>query len=297
MRKVSFLTSANFNRSDGPQLSILIPTYNYLEGVCRILDSLTHCLNYNIEIIISDDSSDENIERIVMTRLHQFNEKLRYIRQKPSLGAVKNWNYLLESAKGEYILLLHHDEYPLDLNFIEKLIYLIDSKNEIDVFVLPCMIAESGKPLREHLPNSVRKTITEHFPLYLFRRNVVGPTSSIVARRQFYPRFDENLKWLVDVDLYYRLRHLTDFWSFQGPRIASLINRPGSITSVLADDILNLNIKELKYIKYKYRNVDNKLILSDIKLIIFIEQIFWTLIRLSCRITSRVKFLISNSKF
>src|SRR6266446_10026845 len=104
------------NRPEGtpsrrPLLSILIPTYDYPEGVVRILRCLTPRLQDDVEIIISDDSPTSAVAESVAPFLDAC-DKIKYTHNARALGPCANWNALLERAAGEYCLLLHHDDIP-----------------------------------------------------------------------------------------------------------------------------------------------------------------------------------------
>lgn len=93
------------------KISVCIPTFNRLEHLKQAIDS---CLNQTFkpfEIIISDDSSDDDTE-IMLKQLKADNQNItiRYKRNQPSLRQVKNVNQLFEMAKGDYIVLLHDDD-------------------------------------------------------------------------------------------------------------------------------------------------------------------------------------------
>ncbi|MBC2709799.1 MAG: glycosyltransferase family 2 protein [Desulfosarcina sp.] len=101
--------------NDFPLVTIGIPTYN------RAHSMLTHAISSacnqdypNIEIIISDNCSNDNTNDVV----NNFNdERIVYIRQKENIGANNNFNECLRSAKGDYFLLLHDDDL-IDADFI-----------------------------------------------------------------------------------------------------------------------------------------------------------------------------------
>jgi len=122
------------------RLSILIPAYGYAEGVERILSGLRVDPPDELEIIISDNSRDEQVSQLVADFSSHYQGKLRYIRNHPGLGAIANWNFLLELASGEYVLLLHHDEYPLGENFARRALGRLSTASEIDVFVMECIL-------------------------------------------------------------------------------------------------------------------------------------------------------------
>ena len=96
------------------KLSILIPLYNYNEGFAKIInciENISDNLFNNYEIIISDDSELPIINNAEIKNLKNKLNHFRYIHNKERLGAVKNWNKLIKLSKGDYIWLLHQDEY------------------------------------------------------------------------------------------------------------------------------------------------------------------------------------------
>jgi glycosyltransferase involved in cell wall biosynthesis len=236
------------------RLSILIPAYGYAEGVERILSGLWVDPPNELEILISDDSRDEQVSKLVADFSPRYRGKLRYIRNRPSLGAIANWNFLLEQASGEYVLLLHHDEYPLGENFARRALGLLSAAPEIDVFVMECILKSPAvTDIRPHLPGMIRKLVLKYLPTYLFKRNVVGPASCLIARRALYPRFDEHLRWLVDVDAYFRLRQATGMWRVCGElKIGSTLGRKDSITASIKNDLMDLDAQERVYLSQKH---------------------------------------------
>lgn len=220
-------------------LSILIPTYRYAEGVYRILARLSPLLLKDCELIIFDDSPDDEVEGEVMRWCATTGMQVTYQHHRPAYGAAANWNSLLDTARGEYCLLMHHDEFPLGDSFVRDLITALRQAPDTDVLMLDCVLVapQSGRN-RRHLPIWLRAFVVNRFPQYLFRRNVIGPTSALVIRRTLYPRFDVRLRWLIDVDVYVRLlkvaKHLRLCPQIQ---IGSILGRSDSITARLGSSI------------------------------------------------------------
>ena len=87
--------------------SIVIPAYNQLSLLQRALNSVLCQKEADYEVIISDDSSDDKIERFIQ----QLNNlDIHYYRHQRGVGAADNWNYGLQMATGQYMILMHHDE-------------------------------------------------------------------------------------------------------------------------------------------------------------------------------------------
>lgn len=279
------------------RLSILIPAYGYAGGVKTILSNFREDALIGLEILISDDSSDDQVGRVVSEESPHFRGKLRYRRNQPRLGAVANWNSLLEWASGEYVLLLHHDEYPLGLEFTRRVLELLEGAPGVDVFVLGCVLRSTdGKDLRQHMPGLIRKLALKHFPTYLFRRNVVGPTSCLIVRRDLYPRFDERLCWLVDVDAYFRLRKTTARWCFcKHLKIGSMLGRKDSITASIKDKLRDLDRQERIYLNQKHPEARVWLASRSHWIPNALENIAWVSMRVFTRLYYRVTYLLRTA--
>ncbi len=119
-------------------LSILIPTYNNIEGIQNILNCLYEIdlkTSEFIEVFISDDSEKSLISESNIKNLEEKFLYFNYIHNKPRLGSVKNMNQLIDLAKGDYFWVLHHDEYWLNKNTILKII-IEDLKQNKDIYFL-----------------------------------------------------------------------------------------------------------------------------------------------------------------
>lgn len=189
-----------------PWLSVLIPAYEHPAGVERILQALQLNTLGGIECIISDDSASRNIAEVVRPYTEGQAQVIRYHRNTPALGAPENWNLLLARATGEYVLLLHHDEFPEDGDFFKKLRQEIIKQDHPDVIVLKCLVPTLGmKRLRQHQPTWLQKVTLKHAHNMLALHNVIGPPSALVLKAPLAISFDPRLKWLVDVEWMMRI--------------------------------------------------------------------------------------------
>lgn len=231
-------------------LSVLVPAFNYRLGIERILTSMRGMGQFPVQLIIFDDSSDDQTERMVSALEGSDAAQITYRRNFPALGAIENWNALLDAAQGEYVMLLHHDEFPIGDYFVRDLVTTLRKHPDTDVAVLDCVLVEpkTGRN-RRHLPTWLRALVVNHFPQYLYRRNVIGPTAALVVRRSMYPRFDARLQWLVDVDVYVRLLRVAKHLRLcPNIRIGSMLGRSDSITARLGSSIPRMAQEERAYL-------------------------------------------------
>lgn len=232
-----------------PLLSILLPTYSYPDGVGRIVRALdAPGLGDQVEVLIADDSPDDAVQSLVQSLATRVSLPLTYRRNMPALGAAANWNSLLDRARGRFVWLLHHDEFPIGDGFLPRLMSAL--RRDADVLMLDCLLVDvSTGSNRQHLPMTLRAAIVRHAPGYLLRRNAIGPTSCLVVRRDRYPRFETSLRWLVDVEAYVRLlRPGTVVVTGASLRVGSVLDRGTSISAQIAADLPRLHREELDWL-------------------------------------------------
>ncbi|GBF79196.1 glycosyltransferase family 2 protein [Aphanothece sacrum] len=116
-----------------PVLSICIPAYNRPEWLKRALISIMKVnaeFYQEVEIIVSDDSSDPSCGEIAQTILKKWSGKWQYQANFPRLGMAQNWNNGIKMASGKYVLVLHDDDFLLT-NSIENILKKIKDFKEL----------------------------------------------------------------------------------------------------------------------------------------------------------------------
>lgn len=117
-----------------PLVTVMIPTYNQHKSIKRTINSVLKQTYSNIEIIISDDSTNEKTKYIIENEYLKKNKhkNIYYIHHNPPLGRSKNYKYLLyEKANGEWVINLDGDDYFEDPTFIEKAIKAINKTPDV----------------------------------------------------------------------------------------------------------------------------------------------------------------------
>lgn len=86
-----------------PKISIGMPVYNGEQYIKSALDSLLGQTFSDFELIISDNASTDETERICREYAGQ-DQRIRYLRQPTNLGAEANFQYVLDEARSEYFM-------------------------------------------------------------------------------------------------------------------------------------------------------------------------------------------------
>ena len=126
-----------------PLVTVAIPAYKdkYLYDTIQCVVNQTY---KNIEIIIVDDASPNDIESVV----NKFNdERISYHRNAQNLGKenpAHNWNKCLSYANGEFFCLLCDDDI-YSPTFVESMLNLADKFSDCSVFrARACFIDRNG---------------------------------------------------------------------------------------------------------------------------------------------------------
>lgn len=118
-----------------PLVSVLIPTYNSPKYFEEALQSALNQTYPNIEIIVGDDSTNNETESLMQKYIVNY-KNIKYYHHSKPLGenGLNNIKFLLNDANGDYVNMLFHD----DLNYPEKISkmmkhYVNDTENEIGI--------------------------------------------------------------------------------------------------------------------------------------------------------------------
>ncbi len=104
------------------RLTIFIMSYNRPEFLSEALDSALNQTYKSIEVILSDNSTDGRVEKLMSQRY----PNVQYIRRTPSLNVLSHHNALIEEAKTEFVTFFHDDDI-LEADYAEKMTRLLDS--------------------------------------------------------------------------------------------------------------------------------------------------------------------------
>ncbi|GAC1424000.1 MAG: hypothetical protein NVSMB67_23760 [Flavisolibacter sp.] len=246
-----------------PLFSICIPSYNHPELVERALQSIIIQDYKNIEVIVSDDTPDDLVKDLVLS----YNAKLNliYYQNSSPLGSPGNWNKALAEAKGEFIMLLHHDDWLAGPLTVAACVRRLQQNNNYNILFGKSMALESKRNVRPAYLNSFYK-----YPFKLILNNIIGPPSNVVMRKSVFQRYDQQYKWLVDLEFYIRLILAGHKFLYLDQKIADIGVHKDQVTRHCVEDG-NIILKENILIFAQYKNQMHK----DLKMY---DQI-WRLLR------------------
>jgi glycosyltransferase involved in cell wall biosynthesis/SAM-dependent methyltransferase len=173
---------------NSPKVSVLIPAYNRPHYLEVALQSALNQTYENIEIVISDDSTTDEVQEMLQPYLRKYPKIIYHRNDRPLVG--ENFNKCIELSSGEYINFLMDDDifHP---EKIERMIpYLLDFPNVKLVTSYRKYVDEEGK----ELPDEANKPIVNKDSIIegkvlgnlmlssLF--NVIGEPTTVLFRRK-----------------------------------------------------------------------------------------------------------------
>jgi Glycosyltransferases involved in cell wall biogenesis len=189
-----------------PFISICIPAYKNIEYLHRLLRSITIQTFKDFEIIITDDSPDEEL-RLWIENYEEL--VISYYKNEPALGMPGNWNAALEKANGEWIKIMHDDDWFATNTSLELFANTAKTSGKDFIFSASNNISLPGGRERPELLEGWRRVMLEENILNLFYLNVIGHPSTVMHKKDENIFYDDQFKWLVDIDFYiqYIQRH------------------------------------------------------------------------------------------
>jgi glycosyltransferase involved in cell wall biosynthesis len=182
-------------------ITIAIPTYKRGKLLKKTIDSaLLQSDKYLFDIIIVDNDSQRNSETERLVRSYD-DPKISYYRNTVNLGLFGNWNRCFELAKGEYVVLLHDDDFLLS-DFLSESMQIVRRNPDIAIFK-PSMFQwhDTGKQEFESSESRKNKFSRLHFLRvnaidYIFMGNYMEAPTGCIFKKNIvieYGGFNNNL--------------------------------------------------------------------------------------------------------
>lgn len=112
-------------------VSIGFATRNHADLLRRALDSLLAQTYTNFELIISDNASTDETRKICEEYANK-DSRIRYILQKENIGGLRNFEFVLSVARGDYFMWAADDDW-WEPEFISVLARALDNRPECGV--------------------------------------------------------------------------------------------------------------------------------------------------------------------
>ncbi len=170
------------------KVSIIVPIYNSEEYLNKCIDSLVSQTESNIEILLLNDGSTDNCDKIIK----KYNDKrIKYV-SKENEGIGKTRNLGIEHSSGKYIMFIDSDDY-IAKDCVEKMYNYAESTNS-DLVISDFYKNINGQLEKFDIPYFESSSLTNN-PQILNMVNM-GPCNKLYKKDLLKNiKFDENLKY------------------------------------------------------------------------------------------------------
>lgn len=149
------------------RVSIIVPVYNVENYLAKCLDSLVKQSLPDIEILVVNDGSKDNSEKIIEGYTQKYPEKIKaYTKENGGLSDARNFG--IDRATGDYIGFVDSDDYVTETMF-EEMLLLAEKHNAKMVISNIQKVDENGKVVQKltQLPNMPEKiTLEKNFSVF-----------------------------------------------------------------------------------------------------------------------------------
>ena len=122
----------DLNVMDNIMVSVCMISYNHERFIRRALESACNQkTTFQFEIIIGDDCSSDNTQKIIMEIVEQYPNLIIPILRHKNLGTIKNAYDIKQRAKGKYIAILEGDDYWVDEYKLQKQVDFLENHPDI----------------------------------------------------------------------------------------------------------------------------------------------------------------------
>ena len=170
-----------------PLVTVLIPTYNRPEYLKIALESVLAQNYWNLEIIISDNSTNDLSEQMLQPYLAS-DSRIKYFSNKgKGFGLAENWNWLMEYPSAEYINWLMDDDFFYPDKISTMMTYYLENDTISLVTSASNLVDEQGKFIKTRCQCADTKIISGHEFGREILRNVANcagePTTALLKKK------------------------------------------------------------------------------------------------------------------
>lgn len=208
------------------KVSVIVPVYNVEKYLAKCLDSLASQTLKDIEILIVNDESPDDSQKIIDRYVNKYKNMKCFKKKNGGLSDARN--YGLKYAKGEYIAFLDSDDYVTN-DMYEKM-YLKAKEKDFDMVVCDINYLYPDKKLRVN--SGIKEDTTDIKKTYL----TIHPAAwNKIFKKELFLNdvFFKKGVWFEDVEFIYRMLPYIKSIGVVHEYFNQYVQREGSITNTV----------------------------------------------------------------
>ena len=192
-----------------PAVSVLVPVYNGEPFLAECLESILAQDYGDYELIISDDGSTDGSAALI-ERYAGRDPRIRWWRNPRNLGIGANWNACLRAARGQYVKYVLQDDKLLASSVLGRMVAALDNDPAVSLVASAAELidAQSQRTRTRYFFRRSGVREGKDVIVYCFEENAnrIGEPSLVMFRKAQARRgFDENLKQMLDLEMWFHL--------------------------------------------------------------------------------------------
>ena len=214
------------------KISVIVPVYNTEKYLPKCLDSLVNQTLKDIEIIIVNDGSPDNSQKIIDDYVKKYKNIKAFEKKNGGLSDARN--YGIKKASGEYIAFLDSDDY-VTVDMYEKM-YKKAISQEFDMVVCDLNYVYNDKVVKAY--SNIKDDTTDIRKAMI---NIYPAAWNKIFKKELFDigiEFKKNV-WFEDVEFIYRLLPNIKSIGVVHEHFNQYVQRVGSITSSIDKRIYN----------------------------------------------------------
>lgn len=194
-------------------ITVCIPYYNNPDQIEFLLQNLADQSFEDFDVVVTDDSTNNAIEPLI----NRFSDRLdiKYYTNEKNLGAALNWNKSIALATGEWIKIMHTDDFFTDRDGLLDFAAHTQSGATFLFSDFSFLYETTGKIEHYHFPERKLKAIYKE-PMILNGNNLIGnPSATMIHKSLKQVIYDPKFSWKVDIHYFIsmikagaRLKHI-----------------------------------------------------------------------------------------
>lgn len=219
-----------------PKVSVVVPVYNVEKYLDKCLNSLVYQTLDDIEIVVINDGTKDNSQKIIDKYVQSFPQKV-FSYTKPNGGLSDARNFGISKCHGKYIGFIDGDDYA-NLNMFKDL-YQKAIKSNFDVVV--CDINYISDNESKCVSSLVETDLMNKNEIKKQMINIYPAAWNKIYKRELFDSgvlFKKNV-WYEDVEFLYRLfPYINTIGAVKKPLI-NYVQREGAITKTFDKRLYN----------------------------------------------------------
>ena len=219
-----------------PKVSVVVPVYNTQKYLEKCLDSLVYQTLDDIEIIVVNDESSDDSQKIIDRYVQAYPNKVKgFFKENSGVGDTRNFG--IKKCTGEYIGFVDSDDY-VNLDMYENM-YKKAKEQDFDVVV--CDIRYIFENSSKEVSSLVDKDIVNLDDMKKQMINFYPVVWNRIFKKELFDKgvmFKKGV-WYEDVEFLYRIfPYIKSMGTIKKPFV-NYAQRPGTITHTFDQRVYN----------------------------------------------------------